>query len=602
MLEQKFSQFLIELAQESFEKEKVLYKDLKDIGNIKKVDDLYDHFSNNYKIIQTALINKIFGDNYSFLFSFCNNDFLHKIINTGGESIKKSITNLKDIAENVRSGLKDDNDNNLFFGLYNIATLDAEQRKKDIKNISFYVTKTIFDSLVDASIIETQKVETEKIEKKLKTYIENSFENFSYRYTKKGGREKVIVDKEGKKEVQTISLYGSQNGLVLKKNGDFGKILFDQSELIKIITNALKNLKQEVSNSKLKDKVSINITTAKNEILINFELDSNNKNNTSNQINPEAISKSFYNVVYNALPNEQQDDFKKFWDNNGKTKFEQLGDSKFKKILSASTEALTSGELGETMVTIFLSTLPLEQQESVKVFGQTRGTTGEAAVDIGLKYASKEIGFQVKNYTSSVKDMVLYTQSNDLMAEDIARYITDTSLKAFRNNIRESIYYNGIGDIKPEKEDERINNNLVILQKHIQYYLRYDEAQGKSTEIQNYKNNFYILNFRIIPSSILFLLLANIVKKEENKEFIGEQIFFVTTKKQSPERGQLLDKQSFKTTYANITKNKNIFSESINSNSNTKNPCDNLTIPKNKIYINFTGIKIRFKDELKILL
>lgn len=599
MSEQKFSQFLIKLAQESFDKEKVLYKDL---GNITNVYALYAHFSKNYETIQTALINRVFGANYSFLFSFCNNNFLHKIINTGGESIKKSITDLKNIAESVRSG-KDDKGNNLFSGLYNIATLDAEERKKAIKDISFYVTQTIFGSLVNASIIEIQEVETNKIERKLKTYIENSFENFSYRYTKKGSREKVTVDKEGKKEVQTISLYGAQNGLVLKKNGDFGKILFDQSELIKIITNALKNLKQEVSNSKLKDKISINITTAKNEILINFESDLDNKNNTSNQINPEAISKSFYNIVYNALPNEQQQkDFETFWVHNGKTKFEQLGDSKFKKILSASTEALTSGELGETMVTIFLSTLPLEQQESVKVFGQTRGTTGEAAVDIGLKYASKEIGFQVKNYTSSVKDMVLYTQSNDLMAEDIARYITDTSLKAFRNNIRESIYYNGIGDLKPEKEDERINNNLVILQKHIQYYLRYDEAQGKSTEIQNYKNNFYILNFRIIPSSILFLLLANIVKKEENKEFIGEQIFFVTTKKQSPERGQLLGKQSFKTTYANITKNKNIFSESINSNSNTKNPCDNLTIPKNKIYINFTGIKIRFKDELKILL
>lgn len=582
MVDTSFSKFLEELAEESFNKEKILYP------SGLKLKELYNDFLNNYEEMQQQIIENIFGKNYSFLFSFCNNNFLHKIITTGEGNLKKSISNISDIAEKVRVGFN--GDDGFVSGLYTITEQDANKRRKTVKKISSYVTETIFDSLINASIINIQNDQKNEIRNRIKNkvgkYIQEAFESANYRYTKKGSSKAEKIIDDDNEQLQTITLYGQSDGLVLKKSGDFGKILFNQTELLFIIQKALKNLKSEILGSELKTQISVNLTVAKNEILIAFE---NPETKKTSDTWEKQVSDAFYITVYNALPSEQKNDFSIFWNASGQANFKKLGKDKLNKILSASTESLVSGELGESMVAIFLSTLPSEKQTLVKIFGQTKGKTGDAAVDIGLEQNLQKIGFQVKNFTSISSEISLYSQSNDVMANDITRYITDTDLNTFRNNIKKSVYYNTINKTLEEEEEKRITENLMILQRHVQYYLRYDEAQGKSEEVEGYKNNFYILNFRIIPTSVLFLLLSDIVKQKENEAFIGEQIFFVTEEKQKADRGKILNKNNFYKTYKNTIKNKNLYSLEEN-------------IPKEAVYINFTGIKIQFKEQLKAFL
>lgn len=588
--EYSFSKMLKSLAEKSFKKEKVLYDNL----GIEDVETLYNKFKSDYNSIQNSLIKNIFGENYSFLISFCDNDFIHKIVTTGKNKIQKTINNLNEIAEYIRRGNKENPKSG--GGLYTISESFAQTRLEKIRELSQYVFDQIYESITtgDNPIIKIDNEEIkDDVENQLIANLEEAFLEFDYRYIKEG---KAAEKEEDNKTYQTISLIKQEDSVKILRKDGVKKILFNKTELISIINTALKNLQSKYRKS-TKD-ITFNLSVSNNEILIKFqalEAEPLNKNKDKKEI----IAEAFYDTVYNFLPNDQQNAFYRFWGKGGgKINFINLGAEKLYKLLTASTESLVSGELGETMVSIFLKTLPKKQEEMVYIFGQTKGDTGDAAVDIGLKYASQKIGFQVKNYSSIDSEMVLYPQSNDLMADDILRYITTEQLNQFRMNIQKSLYWSNLDPIKKDKgkeeEEYRKNENLNILQDHIQYYLRYDEAEGAAKEIEGYQNNFYVLNFKIIPASVLFLLLAEIVKSEEKNIKNGDQVFFMTSQKQEPTEGNLLSKQNFKESYEKI----------VTSASQTVKPENvvEISLPQNYFYINFTGIKVEFKNAIQVFL
>lgn len=582
-----FATYLEQMAKRSFNKEKIVYKD-----KWKNAEELLEAIGEKYSDVQETLIKNIFGDNYSFLFSFCNNNFLHKIITTGTTNMRASLKNkgieLAQLGETIRRG-GELNEQIIESGFYSIHIQDARDRKKTIAKISEILANYLYEPLIQ-SCLGTIKIEiANKIKKEFRQNISDAFFSHGFRYALKKGKN----EKRGQLEKSLIYLSeipsNTGNEIKVLRKGNIQSIWFDQEDLLSILKKAMENLPKTIGEGASKIDTSIKLTTADNAFLINFRNKEKEKNR-ENIVFIDIVAESFYEVVYNNLPNDQKNDFLKYWKDKGKEAFKNLGEDKLNKILQANTAAAVSGELGETMVTLFLSGLPKKEGELVQIFGQSTSKLGkQAAVDIGLQLSKQQIGFQVKNYTSIQDNMSLYDQSIDLMIQDIQRYLNEEDLDKFKQNV-------GAALSNENSTKETANSNLCILQKNLHNFLRYDEASGKSDEVKEYQNNFYILNFKIIPASVLFLLLARLIKNEERKAEIDEKkVFFISSDKQKAERDNVLSSDNdFNTTYTNVVGNIRKIKPKIWSyKKNT------LELPQKNFYINFTGIKIKFKNEVQ---
>lgn len=582
------SEFFKKKAKESFDKEKQLYK-----NEWNNVEELYKSANedNGYENFQSKLRSNIFGSSYSFLFSFCDNKFLKKIITTGTGRIEKAFQDGE--LTFLRKTISERDSENGFQGLYHLTELEGEKREGTLREISRRTAEVTFDKLINSKIITFKGEYYKTVQELYQQSLYAAFSSFGYRFKEKGvsgAVKKKKIDEEGKEisEFELLYLTADQEGIHIQK-GEQDQLYFDVEELKKILKQSLQQLPKTIQEAKKDINCKINLTTTSNEFLVQFK--SNNDKSKDEKKFISQVAEIFHNVVYKSLGEDKkqknkiqkdeievskkQNDFNNFWTSKGEASFKKLGIKKIKKILSANQEATVSGELGETMVAIFLETLPTEQQEIVKVFGREIGKTGQAAVDIGL--VSSKIGFQVKNYTSIDNSMALYSQSNDLFANDIIRYLEQSTLEKFRNDI--SLGYKE----KDEIEEEKVEENLVNLQESIPHYLRYDEAQGAADAVKEYQNNFYILNFRIIPASILFYIMAQIVKEQENKAK-DLDIFFLTSEKQKAGRNDVLKSNgNFVDTYK-IMREKKI---------NNKN---------SKVYVNFKGIKVEFKKQIQLYL
>lgn len=260
------------------------------------------------------------------------------------------------------------------------------------------------------------------------------------------------------------------------------------------------------------------------------------------------------------------------------------------EILSKRTRAHVSGMLGETLFSIFLETFNEDNQSNVEIFGQTDLGTGQAAVDIGL--ITKElhkIGFQIKNYGSIVNTISLYSQSNKLSAEkEMKRYIEEKYYRIlhriFLENTEDSLLWTN----NDNKTKDLLTEAENILNKHIPYYARFDEAQIENSSIQN---NFYIINFSFVPASTILYIMAEAVKEMvENQK--TKTMFFLSSIKQ--EDTGVLDAQtdfkgSWDSTYKEIS-------------AKIPNKTENLLSSLNEnLYVNFVGMRITFQNKLEIL-
>lgn len=580
------SQALLQLAEESFNKEKKVYNKLSDF-KIEKVDDFIQKGDTLFKFL-IALSN---------FFSNSQNNFS---LNSSDE--------------------KEDTTYNLDFSKNSFLEVMASPSFYD--QINFNTINQIVYNCLGDTYENWYSKNCDAIEEFI-NYVRTT-------------REKI--ENEFKNGLNSLISNTVANNTSIKQNIDdnINKDIELSTETSKWIKQAEENKKSEADIRK--DYNKFNNYTKKNfrKDVINFLKGKEVENNLLdyNQIlediktketysDIQSVSKAFYDLIGSALKKIDEKYFKSFdawWRANIKNNADNLFSDIINKMLSVKNREKFIGNLGEIMLKLFnnqFSTLTNKENNRQKqennidnfITGGIRNTYGEIAVDNLLIFKQAEkalgyLGFQSKLFPSyeAAGEGIFYQQSNQIYNEQdsLNKYLQeDTDL--FKSNL---FCYSF-----DEFENERSGLSeemLDILGKHIPEYIRMiDTTEGISEkELKGFLtqemeksgiiiNNFYSINFRIFPSSLILLLLSKHIENEKknNKDIINNS-FYISIKEPVKKDGKL----RWRTPGITEDNQKN-FQSSLANN-------DILQLIQKKqskekeatVFLNFKGINIKFKS------
>ena len=340
------------------------------------------------------------------------------------------------------------------------------------------------------------------------------------------------------------------------------------------------------------------------------------KNNGNFQTDKEMMSNIFYDTLKGTLQNnlvvkDNQADvissFNKWWAEKGEKGFLKMLDNnptQIYEIASKSAEANVAGMLGETLMGLFLSNIQIPDSV-VKVLGQSDHGNGQAAVDLKIMFPDNEgsiktAGFQIKQYAaseSSGNKVDLYSDTSLKLSDThMARYLEATYLEKIRaiffKKDYESYWLNSTeGSENGGIENSSIEETKNILNAHLMYFMRYDEAQMKNGTFDELEqNNFYIINFRFIPASSLFILAAFAIEDQLGTEMTSTKDFFF-----------------FSETVKHVGKQNNMMSSliryinlpEVQEASKSDNLCEYMI---DDFRLNFVGFSVNFKQQLDSVL
>lgn len=340
------------------------------------------------------------------------------------------------------------------------------------------------------------------------------------------------------------------------------------------------------------------------------------KNNENFQTDKEIMSNIFYDTLKGTLQNnlvvkDNQVDvissFNKWWAEKGEKGFLKMLDNnptQIYEIASKSAEANVAGMLGETLMGLFLSNIEIPGSV-VKVLGQSDHGNGQAAVDLKIMFPDNEgsiktAGFQIKQYAaseSSGNKVDLYSDTSLKLSDThMARYLEATYLEKIRaiffKKDYESYWLNSTeGSKNGGIENSSIEETKNILNAHLMYFMRYDEAQMKNGTFDELEqNNFYIINFRFIPASSLFILAAFAIEDQLGIEMTSTKDFFF-----------------FSETVKHVGKQNNMMSSliryinlpEVQEASKSDNLCEYMI---DDFRLNFVGFSVNFKQQLDSVL
>lgn len=168
-----------------------------------------------------------------------------------------------------------------------------------------------------------------------------------------------------------------------------------------------------------------------------------------------------------------------------------------------NSASLVMGHIGESFAKFFM-------QNAVDITGQSTNKLGQQA-HIDLKTQDNTIGLQVKNFSSVVNAFTLYETDISVFGDTISRYIPDNDQIYIKIRFL-SLY------AEECKLVDKINTKIsLILSDNIGNFMRYGDLQS---QIENIKNNFYILNFNMIPSSVIINSVIEQIKSKANNKSI----------------------------------------------------------------------------------
>ena len=180
-----------------------------------------------------------------------------------------------------------------------------------------------------------------------------------------------------------------------------------------------------------------------------------------------------------------------------------------------SNGANVIGHIGEHFAKYYL-------RNSSTIFGQNKNKLGQDAhVDIG----SLQTGFQVKNYSGAVHSFHLYDSDTSVFGRTITRYISP-NFSIDREEIIISLRY--ISANKNILNGNDVSNTIKnFLKLNFDYWTRYDDAESNFDELQGMKNNFFVLNFKLIPSSLIFQQLINKINEANKEQYFNLDKFYM---------------------------------------------------------------------------
>lgn len=243
-------------------------------------------------------------------------------------------------------------------------------------------------------------------------------------------------------------------------------------------------------------------------------------------------------------------------------------------ILGPKTFNKIKGDLGE-----FLSSVLIDHALKLQVSfgGDVKTSTGEAAVDIFIK----KMGFQIKNFPrseNSSNPISLYAEQffvnpknnpnrRAMTGEEQNKLYKSSSILAYKSS-------------KAEDKNEAKTMIQELLTKIFPNFIRYSQNFYSDTSLtNNFKkitNNFYVINFRMVPASRIFYELIQQIKNNSEDGNSIEKFFYLT-------------KEQIE--YTSTSKQKNFFESFKNDN------IINLFKGKNKEPVNlvFRGIQIDYR-------
>lgn len=185
-----------------------------------------------------------------------------------------------------------------------------------------------------------------------------------------------------------------------------------------------------------------------------------------------------------------------------------------------------SGTIGEIITAAFVKSF----EGDVTITGQTLSTLRKQShVDIIASFNQKmrntgaiKFGMQVKNFTSVSKVFNLYTDTNFSLFDDIAyKYISDPkvlrALRFFSANVK-TLEVKGLHLSSPP-----LTEIIESLNIYTENFLRYSDPTADPDLIE-FHNNFYVLNYSLVPASLIFARLAFEIKQHKNGNIGGIEI------------------------------------------------------------------------------
>lgn len=177
-----------------------------------------------------------------------------------------------------------------------------------------------------------------------------------------------------------------------------------------------------------------------------------------------------------------------------------------------SNGANVIGHIGEHFAKYYL-------RNDSTIFGQNKNKLGQDAhVDIG----SLQTGFQVKNYSGAVNSFHFYNSDTSVFGRTITRYISP-NFSTDKEEIIVSLRY--ISANKNILNGNDVSNTIKnFLALNFDYWTRYDDAESNFKELQN---NFFVLNFKLIPASLIFQQLINKIDEANKEQYFNLDKFYM---------------------------------------------------------------------------
>lgn len=323
--------------------------------------------------------------------------------------------------------------------------------------------------------LETELLQNEEFKKNMKSIV-NEYSS-----------ESISLERYKKKIDSLVKGYLKDNNLS-KGNNLYTSIFFDKKEFKKIE-------KKLTDTRSLIDKIKSEVSKINSQNIKDNNLDNNSNDNIlhfdsfvdfiDHQLNKCSINYPGAREYWNTIKtNKSLIDTINNWYNY-------------------NSASLVMGHIGESFAKFFM-------QNAVDISGQSTNKLGQQA-HIDLKTKDNTIGLQVKNFSSVVNAFTLYETDISVFGDTISRYIPDNDQIYIK--IRFLSLYAEECDLV-----DKINTKVsLILSDNIGNFMRYSDLQSRIDDI---KNNFYILNFNMIPSSVIINSVIKQIQSKTNNKLI----------------------------------------------------------------------------------
>ena len=376
---------------------------------------------------------------------------------------------------------------------------------QDLSGIKFVGEKTSTSGKTTFSARDAEKI----------IKIEDLFGEYSFTIEEDVQQEALLVkheilsEEKNKRELLDMS----------RAVQDERKTMKDLEELIQtLLKKALQKEGIEIDTNAINKRFFIPIYIDKNEFKkIKFGkstafLNSSllDKNNESNQFN-----RTFSSFISSQLKNAS-DKFshaKQYW-SEVISKNTGLINSINTWGQSYTSGAAVIGHVGEHFASFYLGL------DATKIYGQDLNKLGQQA-HVDVAYINKQTnaalsGFQVKNYSSVVNSFHLYDTDVSVFRKDIRRYINSDS-PSDNEDIIVQLRYLSANQYLFKNTSAMKNSVKKVLEMNFEYWSRYGDFQSNLGDL---KNNFFILNFKMIPASLIFQkMICELKNKKSNNKY-----------------------------------------------------------------------------------